>query len=72
MYYTYHRDKGHTTKQCQVLKDNLKQLVKAGYLKELVVDPENQVTEQGAMCRGNPLPPPLRVIEVIYAAPKGL
>ena len=24
LYYTYHRDKGHTTEQCQVLKDHLK------------------------------------------------
>ena len=38
LYCTYHRDKGHTTEQCQVLKDHLGQLVKAGYLKEFVVD----------------------------------
>ena len=42
LYYTYHRDKGHTTEQCRVLKDHLEQLVKAGYLKEFVVDPRNQ------------------------------
>ena len=41
MYCTYHRDKGHTTEQCKVLKDHLEQLVKAGYLKEFVVDPRN-------------------------------
>ena len=23
LYYTYHRDKGHTTKQCKMLKDHL-------------------------------------------------
>ena len=45
LYYTYRRDKGHTTEQCRVLKDHLRQLVKAGYLKEFVVDPGNYVTE---------------------------
>ena len=40
-------------------------------MKEFIVDPGNQVVEQGAMRRGNPLPPPLGVIEVIHAAPKG-
>ena len=44
LYYTYHKDKGHTIKQCQVLKDHLGQLVKVGYLKEFVVDSGNQVT----------------------------
>ena len=38
LYCTYHRDKGHTTEQCRILKDHLRQLVKAGYLKEFVVD----------------------------------
>ena len=38
LYCTYHRDKGHTTEQCRVLKDYLGQLVKAGYLKVFVVD----------------------------------
>ena len=41
LYCTYHKDKGHTTDQCQVLKDHLGQLVKAGYLKKLVVDARN-------------------------------
>ena len=44
LYCTYHRDKGHTTKQCQVLKDHLGQLVKAGYLKEFMVDSRNRGT----------------------------
>ena len=48
LYCTYHRDKGHTTEQCWVLKDHLGQLVKAGYLKEFVVDPRNQGANQGA------------------------
>ena len=40
-------------------------------MKEFIVDPGNQVVEQGAMRRRNPLPPPLGVIEVIHAALKG-
>ena len=47
LYCTYHRDKGHTTEQCMVLKDHLEQLVKVGYLKEFVVDPRNQEVGQG-------------------------
>ena len=45
--------------------------MKAGYLKEFVVDAGNQGTGQGAQQRGNPLPPLLGVIEVIHAAPRG-
>ena len=47
-YCTYHRDKGHTIKQCWVLKDHLGQLVKAGYLKEFVMDFGNQGVGHGA------------------------
>ena len=71
LYCTYHRDKRHTTEQCKVLKDHLEQLVNAGYLNEFVVDPRNQEIGQGAWPRGNPLLPPLGVIEVIHAAPRG-
>ena len=71
LYCTYHRDKGHTTEQCRVLKNHLGQLVKAGYLKEFVVDSRNWGIGQGAQQRGNPLPPPLGLIEVIHAALKG-
>ena len=49
LYCTYHRDKGHTTKQCRVLKDHLEQLVNARYLKEFVVDSRNQGVKQGAL-----------------------
>ena len=48
LYYTYHRDKGHTIEQCQVLKDQLGQLVKARYLKEFVVDSGNRDAGHGA------------------------
>ena len=54
-----------------MLKDHLGQLVKARYLKELVVDSRNRGTGQGAQQRGNPLPPPLGVIEVIHTALRG-
>ena len=71
MYCTYHRDKGHTTEQYKVLKDHLEQLVKAGYLKEFVVDPRIQEAEQGARPQGNHLPPLLGVIEVIHVTLRG-
>ena len=71
LYCTYHRDNGHTIEQCRVLKDHLKQLMKVRYLKEFVVDPRNQEADQGTRPRGNPLPPPLGVMEVIHAASRG-
>ena len=71
LYYTYHRDKERTTEQCRVLKDHLEQLVKAGYLKEFVMDPRNQEARQGAQPWGKPLPPPMRVIKAVHAAPRG-
>ena len=37
LYCTYHRDKGHTTKQCKTFKDHLAQLVIAGHLREYAV-----------------------------------
>lgn len=30
LYYTYHRDKGHTIEQCKTFKDYIEQLVKPG------------------------------------------
>ena len=70
LYCTYHKDKGHTTEQCRVLKDHLKQLVKVGYMKEFVVDSVDRDARQGVQQKRNPLPPPLGVIEVIHAAPR--
>ena len=40
-------------------------------MKEFVVDPKNQGADQGDMRKGNPLPPPLGVIEVIHVALNG-
>ena len=68
LYCTYHQDKGHTTEQCQVLKDHLGQLVKAGHLKDFVLDSGDRVVGQDTRLRGNPLPPPVGVIEVIHVA----
>ena len=37
LYCTYHRERGHTTEQCCVLKHHLEQLVKARHSKEFLV-----------------------------------
>ena len=70
LYCTYHWNKGHTTEQCQVLKDHLGQLVKAGHLKEFVVEPWKRGPGLGAQQRGNLALPPLGIIEVIHAVPR--
>ena len=67
LYCTYHWDKGNTTEQCRVLKNHLGQLVKARHLKEFVVEPRNRGPRLGAQQKGNPIPPPLGIIEVIHA-----
>lgn len=71
LYYTYHQDKGHTKEQCRVFKDHLEQLVKSRHLKEFIVDPGNGATKHALRSRGNALPPPLDVIEVIHVASMG-
>ncbi|XP_075664658.1 uncharacterized protein LOC142634243 [Castanea sativa] len=68
LYCTYHRDKGHTIEQSRVLKYHLEQLVRSRNLKEFVVDLGGQGARQTSRPRGNPLPPPLGVIEVIHTA----
>ena len=45
--------------------------MRLGHLKEFVLELRGQETGQNARPRGNPLPPPLGVIEVIHAALKG-
>jgi len=72
LYCTYYKHKGHTIKQCRVLKDHLGLLGKAGYLKEFVVDFADREAGQGVQQKRNPLPPPLGVIEVIHAIPRGV
>ena len=46
--------------------------MKAGYLKEFVTESGNRGARQRAPLRGNPLPSPLEVIEIIDAAPKSM
>ena len=72
LYCTYHQDKGHTTEQCRVLKDHLRQLVKARYLKDFVLDSGDRIVGQDTWQRGNLLLPPVGVIEVIHVAPEKL
>lgn len=72
LYCTHHRDKWHATKQCRVFKDHLEQLVKSGHLKEFVMAPKNGATRQVSRAQGNPLPPPLGIIEVIHTASIGI
>ncbi|XP_030970613.1 uncharacterized protein LOC115990995 [Quercus lobata] len=52
--------------------DHLGQLVKAGHLKDFVLDSGDRVVGQDTRQRGNPLPPPVGVIEVIHIAPEKL
>ena len=54
-----------------MLKDHLEQLVKVGHWKEFVVESEKRGAGLGAQQKGNPLPPPLGMIEVIHATPRG-
>ena len=58
------------TEQCRVLKDHLGELVKVGHLKEFVLEPGNRGPGLGAQQRGNPVSPPLWIIEVIHAVPR--
>ena len=45
--------------------------MKAGHLKEFVVESGNRGAGLGAQQKGNPFPPPLGVIKVIHAVPRG-
>lgn len=68
LYYTYHREKGHTTEECRVFKDHLEQLVKVEHLKEFMVEQGGNATGQMSRTQGNTLPLPLGIIEVIHVA----
>ena len=46
--------------------------MKAGHLKEFVVEFGNRGAGHGAQQKGNHFPPPLGVIEVIHAALRGI
>ena len=68
LYYTYHREKGHTIEECRVFKDHLEQLMKVGHLKEFMVEHEGNAIGQMSGTRGTTLLPPLGIIEVIHAS----
>lgn len=73
LYCSYYKEKGHTTEQCCVLKDHLEQLVKVGHLKEFLVSQEGGNIGQGLGSQNDhTLPPPLGIIEVIYATSWGV
>ena len=55
-----------------MLKDHLGQLVKAGHLKDFVLDSGDRVAGQDTRQRGNPLPHLVGVIEVIHVASEKL
>lgn len=62
LYCAYHKDRGHITEQCRVLRDHLAQLAKAGHLKDFVTDAGSRGTGRGAQHTGNPLFPCRRLI----------
>lgn len=65
LYCSYHREKGHTTKQCHVLMDHLEQLVKLGHFKEFLVGQEGVSIGQGSRNRSDhPFPPALVLLRI--------
>ena len=38
--YAFHKDIGHTTEKCVALKDKIERLIKAGYFKEFMDEPQ--------------------------------
>lgn len=73
LFCTYHREKGHTTEQCQVLKDHLDQLMKVGRFKEFLIGQEGRNAGQSSRSRvNNVLPLPHGIIEVVHAVSRGV
>ena len=70
LYCQYHRDHGHTTKDCRSLWDHLDQLVREGKLKQLLHHSSGlRGRTNSRLKREIPLRPPLGTINVIFAAP---
>ena len=70
LYCQYHRDHGHTTEDCRSLWDHLDQLAREGKLKQLLHHSSGlggQTISRSE--RETPSRPPLRTINVIFAAP---
>ena len=70
LYYQYHQDHRHTTKDCRNLWDHLEQLVREGKLKHLLHHSSGRGGQANSAFRGNvALRPPLGTINVIFVAP---
>ena len=70
LYYQYHQDHGHTTKDCRNLWDHLDQLVREEKLKQLLHHSSGQGSQANSRSqRDIPSRPPLGTINVIFAAP---
>ena len=69
LYCQYHRDHGHTTKDCRSLWDHLDQLVREGKLKQLLHHSSGQGSQANSESRRDiPSRPPLGTINVIFVA----
>ena len=70
LYCQYHRDHGHTTKDCRSLWDHLDQLVREGKLKQLLHHSSGLGGQTNSRSESEtPSRPPLETINVIFAAP---
>ncbi|XP_075645810.1 uncharacterized protein LOC142616969 [Castanea sativa] len=71
LYFHYHQDKGHTTKDCRTLHDHLNQLEKAGKLNQFLHQPIGQFGHLGAELHGSNVPRlALGTINVIFTKPR--
>ena len=70
LYNLYHRDREHTTEDCQTLKDHLYELEKAGYLGEFLVREDSQPQYLKKATTSRTLTPARRLIGVIHAVGK--
>ena len=68
LYCTYHRDTGHMTENCHMLKVHLEKLVSAGHLGQFVDTDLSEKKEPGQISRPSPSPgvPSAGVIHVIH------
>ena len=64
----YHQDRGHTTEDCETLRDHWEQLVKAGKLKHFMHQPSGKGSQiELGYQREAVMRPPLRTIIAIFA-----
>jgi hypothetical protein len=64
-YCSYHREKGHMTEKCYMLKQHLEELAKAGHLHRYIGDGQRQHYHEGPTATRN-AKPAARVIETIH------